>query len=427
MFWRRKNDGFDWHKHVRTTIKLRREARKQRLGGVVDVAVGGIKGAGRAGASASYSGIDALNRGIIAPVAWLGRTLAAAMSLLTGLLARPLEPAGRLFERPGLAPMLGFVAVVAGLLGLGRARVDGWDLIALLLFGGALAILALLIVPPLVTGRGPAVIAGIGPRLSALWRHIPGRSGMPVGAQRAVTGGLLVALLGGAGWLAAGAIGGLPSGSIAGIPGFSRPVLEGTASIATGDSLRIDGQLLSLTGIEAPALEQQCGGQGREPRWRCGEAARTNLRELVRGKTVRCELGAAVDKGASPGSRAASCKFGSTDIAAELVSRGHVFAQQGLFSSYGRLEQDARNGRRGVWRGTAERPEEYRARLWEAAKKAAPEGCPIKGQITRNERTYVVPWSASYTKVRIRPDRGERWFCTEQEAQAAGFRPHGAS
>jgi endonuclease YncB( thermonuclease family) len=110
-----------------------------------------------------------------------------------------------------------------------------------------------------------------------------------------------------------------------------------------------------------------------------------------------------------------------------MVTRGLVFAAQGLFSSYGRLEQDARNARKGVWKGPAERPDEYRARLWEAAKKASPQGCPIKGQVSRNERLYFVPWQAGYQRVRIRADKGEKWFCSEQEAQAAGWRRQGGA
>jgi hypothetical protein len=34
-----------------------------------------------------------------------------------------------------------------------------------------------------------------------------------------------------------------------------------------------------------------------------------------------------------------------------------------------------------------------------------------------------MPWSPWYGEVRIEPDKGERWFCNEAEAAAAGFRP----
>lgn len=418
MFWRKKSDGFDWHKHIRTTIKLRREARRQKIDDAVDLAVGGIKGAGRAGAVAGASGIDALNRAITTPFVVIGRAIAATLGWISDLLALGLAPIGRLTERRGLAPLLGLIGVVAGLLGLARAQVDGWDAVALVLgLGGSAAIVAL-VAPPLFSARGPAALTALSATVGKLWLRVPGLSGVTLPVQRGLTAALLLGVVGLGGWFGASWLGRLSLATVAAIPGLSRPAIEGTASAITGDTLRVNNQVVRLSGIEAPETDQQCGGQGREARWRCGEAARSGLRDLMRGKQVRCEIAASGEKGL--------CRIGTIDIAAELVTRGHVFAQLGMFSSYSRLEQDARNAKRGLWKGTAERPEEYRNRLWETAKKTAPQGCPIKGQVSRNERTYVVPWQPSYTRVRIRQDKGERWFCTEQEAQAAGWKRQGA-
>ncbi len=427
MFWRKKGDGFDWHKHVRTTIKIRREARRQKVDDVVDLAVGGIKGAGQAGVAAGTSGLDSMSRAISAPFLWLGRAVAVALEWVSRTLTRLLGPVGGMMEHRGLAPILGLAALVASLLGIGRAQVDGWDAVALALGLGGLVILVLLVAPPIFAGRGPAVITALADRAAVLWKQLPGLGGISVSAQRGLTATALLVAAGALGWIGSAWIGKLSLSTVSAIPGLSRPISEGSASVISGDSLRLNGQTIRLTGVEAPEIEQTCGGQVRgeargegrsEPRWKCGEAARTQLREFVRGKQVRCELASGGDKGL--------CRVGTQDIAAELVTRGAVFAQQGLFSSYGRLEQDARNAKRGLWKGVPERPEDYRSRLWETAKKAAPQGCPIKGQVSRNDRVYVVPWQASYTRVRIRQDKGERWFCTEAEAQAAGFKRQGA-
>jgi hypothetical protein len=118
-----------------------------------------------------------------------------------------------------------------------------------------------------------------------------------------------------------------------------------------------------------------------------------------------------------------SCKIGDRDIAAELVRGGHVFAETGLFSSYGTLEQEARAAKLGVWGGDAERPTDYRAHKWQDAKREAPDGCPIKGGVKRGQRIYVLPWSREYASTRVSAGRGERWFCSESEAQAAGWKP----
>ena len=49
--------------------------------------------------------------------------------------------------------------------------------------------------------------------------------------------------------------------------------------------------------------------------------------------------------------------------------------------------------------------------------------CVIKGNInSRGERIYHTPSSPWYSQTRISPLRGERWFCSEEEARAAGWR-----
>jgi hypothetical protein len=50
--------------------------------------------------------------------------------------------------------------------------------------------------------------------------------------------------------------------------------------------------------------------------------------------------------------------------------------------------------------------------------------CKIKGNISidTGERIYHVPGQMFYDDTRIRWDYGERWFCSEVEARAAGWR-----
>ena len=59
-----------------------------------------------------------------------------------------------------------------------------------------------------------------------------------------------------------------------------------------------------------------------------------------------------------------------------------------------------------------------------SAREAEPAaGCVIKGNIARDgERIYHVPGGQSYPRTRIDTAQGERWFCTEEEARAAGWR-----
>lgn len=49
--------------------------------------------------------------------------------------------------------------------------------------------------------------------------------------------------------------------------------------------------------------------------------------------------------------------------------------------------------------------------------------CNIKGNVsTRGERIYHVPGQKYYQETRISASHGERWFCSEEEARAAGWR-----
>ena len=54
----------------------------------------------------------------------------------------------------------------------------------------------------------------------------------------------------------------------------------------------------------------------------------------------------------------------------------------------------------------------------------AAKACNIKGNISKNTGEYIyhVPGQEHYNETRIATDDGERWFCSETEARAAGWR-----
>ena len=88
------------------------------------------------------------------------------------------------------------------------------------------------------------------------------------------------------------------------------------------------------------------------------------------------------------------------------------------------FEREARAAKTGIWAaGEPERPSEFRAKVWEEAKRRATDGCPIKGRVAGGERVYVLPWAPDYERGRIQKAKGERWFCSEAEAVSAGWKP----
>ena len=89
--------------------------------------------------------------------------------------------------------------------------------------------------------------------------------------------------------------------------------------------------------------------------------------------------------------------------------------------AYAAQEDAARAAGVGLWAGAWSAPADHRARRGALLSDVAT-GCAIKGNISDNGRVYHVPGSRSYGRTRIDLARGERWFCTIAEAEAAGWR-----
>lgn len=218
-------------------------------------------------------------------------------------------------------------------------------------------------------------------------------------------------------------------GTLASTPGMSpapyraavqgEPAVQGLARVLDGDTIDIAGTRIRLEGIDAPEGGQDCARAGGGT-WRCGQAASVELQRLIGRAVVRCESHGTDRYGRMLG----ICFVGATDINAEMVRRGFAWAFAKYSRAYVAEEADARARNLGIWQAPTTTAWDHRAGRWEAAGSNAPPGsCPIKGNITSSGRIYHMPWSPWYDKVRIEPEKGERWFCTENEAIAAGWRP----
>lgn len=195
--------------------------------------------------------------------------------------------------------------------------------------------------------------------------------------------------------------------------------ISGPVRVVDGDTLEIGETVVRLADIDAPEMGQLCDGP--KALRRCGKLAADFLADRIDGQTVVCAV-ASVDH---YGRSIASCSYDGEDISGTLVREGYALAYVKFSDRYAAEEADARTREAGLWRATVEPPWEYRAHRWEGARQEAPEGCPIKGNISRNngDRIYHVPWSEHYSRTKISLDKGERWFCSEDEALAAGWRP----
>lgn len=130
---------------------------------------------------------------------------------------------------------------------------------------------------------------------------------------------------------------------------------EGRFLAIDGDSLRKGEQEYRLHGIDAPELHQQCqDAHGRD--YACGRAARDELKRLVTGQTLTCEI-SETDR---YGRLVADCRADGTDINRAMVLSGWAIAYRRHGTSYAQEEAEARSARRGIWQGRFETPERWR-------------------------------------------------------------------
>ena len=190
--------------------------------------------------------------------------------------------------------------------------------------------------------------------------------------------------------------------------------------VIDGDTLS-DGEITyRLNGIDAPESGQTCLNSSGQS-WRCGEAATAFLVDLLANTDLRCQ---AMEQDLY-GRTIATCFASGTDLGKSLVEAGLAWSFRRYDDVYASAEDAAKARQKGVWAGANQAPWEYREERWSAAKQSAPEGCPIKGNISKNGKIYHAPWSPWYSRTKVSPAKGERWFCDEAEAIAAGWRaPH---
>jgi endonuclease YncB( thermonuclease family) len=233
------------------------------------------------------------------------------------------------------------------------------------------------------------------------------------------TAGLVASALA-AGLLCAG------TGSPESRPHASQAAIGGHAKVVDGDTIVVNATRIRLEGIDAPEAGQTCGRQPSCRRhgsdmcdWPCGTEATAALAGLIEGKVVRCQA-----RGADRyGRTLAVCFLGEEDVNAWMVRWGHARAFVRYSTRYVAEEQQARAQRLGIWQGEAIPAWEHRARRWAAAVPQALQGCTIKGNVTARGKIYHMPGSPWYERIDMDAGKGRRWFCTEAEALAAGWRP----
>lgn len=219
----------------------------------------------------------------------------------------------------------------------------------------------------------------------------------------------------------------------------SAATISGVAQISDGDTVVVGRSKIRLVGIDAPETDQVCVGSSGAT-YRCGIASRHALIEIIGSHLLTCQ-GQETDR---YGRHLMVCHAGGININAEMVRQGWALAFRRYSTSYVTHEEVARSREAGMWSGAFVAPWDWRGRNLQTtilgarhvpihaqsqlvpqpyAAESAQTGCRIKGNINKKkQRIYHVPGQRDYERTKISVEQGERWFCTEAEARAAGWR-----
>jgi endonuclease YncB( thermonuclease family) len=225
---------------------------------------------------------------------------------------------------------------------------------------------------------------------------------------------------------------------------MAAPSLAAETVVTDGDTLQLDRTSYRLDGIDAPEIDQTCLDE-RGDVWPCGVSARDQLSAHIGNRAVRCE-----DKGPDPLHK--HRRIGICSIDSEATTLNEWLVREGWaiqFEPYAKgrfaaAEADARENRRGLWNGCFADPRDLRGWNLNGARlvgggcqaghenrtreklfrvdSAMPPGCPIKAKLALRavgyDGIYHLPGCGSYGRLK----RINRWFCSEEDASAAGFR-----
>jgi endonuclease YncB( thermonuclease family) len=223
-------------------------------------------------------------------------------------------------------------------------------------------------------------------------------------------------------------------------PAAAAADITGVPKIREGDSIQIGTTRIRLGGIDAPSVDQLCLNNSGE-RWSCGVASRDELMKHVGDKSWTCHPRQAADR---RGRVIARCEVDGEDIQKWLVGNGWALAFVRISRDYEADEKAAREAKAGMWQGAFIAPWDWRIRnkkttvlgavkpppnaiailLASASGSVAPSpDCTIKGNVnTSGECIYHTPKSRWYAQIQMKISKGTRWFCSVEDAEAAGCR-----
>src|SRR3989344_1218237 len=195
--------------------------------------------------------------------------------------------------------------------------------------------------------------------------------------------------------------------------------------VIDGDTIEIEGgQKVRYIGIDTPETVDP-----RKPVQCFGVEASNKNKELVSGKRVRLEKD--VSETDKYGRLLRYIYIGDTFVNLELVKQGFAYSStyppdikyQNQFTDAQRLAREQNEGLWGSCPVSTPTPTSQ-APITTTTPQATQQSntCTIKGNISSGGKIYHLPGCSSYDNTVINESQGEKWFCSEAEALAAGWR-----
>ena len=192
--------------------------------------------------------------------------------------------------------------------------------------------------------------------------------------------------------------------------------------IIDGDTIIMNEKKIRLFGIDAPETNQYCFDK-KKIEYSCGLNSTNALIQYIkknRYKSIKCNH-YEIDK---YGRFISECWIGEISINSWLVKNGFALAYLRYSNKFFFDEKKAKEEGLGVWQGKFIYPWEWRrGKRFKSNNNSDKKKCNIKGNISsKGQKIYHIPGNLNYENTKINENKGERWFCSEEEAKMNGWR-----